>query len=209
MKKLHSAFTSFPWRRVFALLCGGLICVTLWAEAEQTELAGKVIRLHVLANSDSQADQDLKLQVRDRILEQTAELLDGRENAQEAEAILAANLQPLAQAAYDEIVAQGYDYPVRVSLEDTWFPTRQYENVSLPAGTYRALRVVIGEGEGHNWWCVLFPSLCLSAVTESSVTAAGLSGQDYALLTGESQPYVVKFKAVELWENCKHWLAER
>lgn len=204
MKKLHSL--SFPWRRVFALLCGGLICVTLWAEAEQTELAGKVIRLHVLANSDSQADQDLKLQVRDCILEKTAELLDGRENAQEAESILAANLKSLAQAAYDEIAAQGYDYPVQVSLEDTWFPTRQYENVSLPAGTYRALRVVIGQGEGHNWWCVLFPSLCLSAVTEASVTAAGLSGQDYALLTGESQPYVVKFKAVELWENCKHWL---
>lgn len=206
MKKLHKALTSFPWRRVFALLCGGLICVTLWAEAEQTELAGKVIRLHVLANSDSQADQDLKLQVRDRILEKTAELLDGQESAPSAEAILSDNLQLLAQSAYDEIADQGYDYPVRVSLEDTWFPTRQYENVSLPAGTYRALRVVIGEGEGHNWWCVLFPSLCLSAVTETSVTAAGLSGQDYALLTGESQPYVVKFKAVELWGNCKHWL---
>lgn len=95
---------------------------------------------------------------------------------------------------------------MKVSLEDEWFPTRQYEGGALPAGTYQALRVVIGSGEGKNWWCVVFPSLCLPAVTESSVQAAGLSGQDYALITEESQPYVFKFKTLEWWGNCKGWL---
>ena len=182
MKALHSF--SFPWRRVLALFFAFLVCTALWAEATQAQLAEKVIRLHVLANSDSQADQTLKLQVRDKILAQTASLLSGQ-----------------------EIAARGYHYPVKVCLEETWFPTRQYENVSLPAGNYQALRVLIGEGAGKNWWCVVFPSLCLSAVTEESLQTAGLSHQEYALISEESQPYTIRFKAVEWWEACKHWFS--
>ena len=154
MKALHSF--SFPWRRVLALFFAFLVCTALWAEATQAQLAEKVIRLHVLANSDS---------------------------------------------------ARGYHYPVKVCLEETWFPTRQYENVSLPAGNYQALRVLIGEGAGKNWWCVVFPSLCLSAVTEESLQTAGLSHQEYALISEESQPYTIRFKAVEWWEACKHWFS--
>ena len=108
----------------------------------------------------SQADQTLKLQVRDKILAQTASLLSGQESAAQAAAILQDNLDALAQTAAQEIAARGYHYPVKVCLEETWFPTRQYENVSLPAGNYQALRVLIGEGAGKNWWCVLYPPLC-------------------------------------------------
>ena len=158
MKALHSF--SFPWRRVLALFFAFLVCTALWAEATQAQLAEKVIRLHVLANSDSQADQTLKLQVRDKILAQTASLLSGQESAAQAAAILQDNLDALAQTAAQEIAARGYHYPVKVCLEETWFPTRQYENVSLPAGNYQALRVLIGEGAGKNWWCVLYPPLC-------------------------------------------------
>ena len=167
MKALHSF--SFPWRRVLALFFAFLVCTALWAEATQAQLAEKVIRLHVLANSDSQADQTLKLQVRDKILAQTASLLSGQESAAQAAAILQDNLDTLAQTAAQEIAARGYHYPVKVCLEETWFPTRQYENVSLPAGNYQALRVLIGEGAGKNWWCVVFPSLCLSAANRRSV----------------------------------------
>ena len=208
MKHIHTFFRSLPWRQILALFCATLVCTALWAEAEQGRLADHVIRLHVLANSDGQADQALKLQVRDQVLSQTNQLLTGQESAQEAAAVLQANLAPLAQVAAQTISARGYDYPVSVRLEETWFPTRQYENVSLPAGNYQALRVIIGEGAGKNWWCVVFPSLCMPAVTERSVQTAGLSNQDYALLTEDSQPYVIKFKAIEYWSSLKHFFGK-
>lgn len=205
--KVHLGF--FPWRRVLALFFACLVCTALWAEAAQSQLAEKVIRLHVLANSDTQADQALKLQVRDKVLAQTDQLLAGQENAAQAAEILRANLEPLAQTAAQEIAAQGYDYDVEVRLEETWFPTRQYENVTLPAGNYQALRVVIGSGEGHNWWCVVFPSLCLPAVSQQAAETAGLSRQDYSLISEEDQGYTIRFKAVEWWQSWKHWLGQR
>ena len=159
----------FSWRHLVALLVACLVCTALWAEAAQTQLADHVIRLHVLANSDTQADQDLKLQVRDAVLARTDAILADQDSADQAAALLQAHLDDLAQTAEAEIQAQGYDYPVEVRLEETWFPTRTYENVSLPAGNYLALRVLIGQAEGHNWWCVVFPSLCLTAVTETSL----------------------------------------
>ena len=207
MKNLH-----IPWkflRQILALFCAALVCTALWAEAEQTQLADKVIRLHVIANSDSQADQALKLQVRDQVLAQADTLLSGQESAQQAAEILRDNLTPLAETAARTVSQAGFSYQVQVSLEDTWFPTRQYGDLSLPAGQYQALRVVIGQGEGKNWWCVVFPSLCLPAVSEQALQTASLTGQDYALLTESSQPYVIKFKALEWWGSCRSWLASR
>ena len=171
MKNLH-----IPWkflRQILALFCAALVCTALWAEAEQTQLADKVIRLHVIANSDSQADQALKLQVRDQVLAQADTLLSGRESAQQAAEILRDNLTPLAETAAQTVSQAGFSYQVQVSLEDTWFPTRQYGDLSLPAGQYQALRVVIGQGEGKNWWCVVFPPLC--AETTSDLVVRGLS----------------------------------
>ena len=207
MKNLH-----IPWkflRQILALFCAALVSTALWAEAEQTQLADKIIRLHVIANSDSQADQALKLQVRDQVLAQADTLLSGQESAQQAAEILRDNLTPLAETAAQTVSQAGFSYQVQVSLEDTWFPTRQYGDLSLPAGQYQALRVVIGQGEGKNWWCVVFPSLCLPAVSEQALQTAGLTGQDYALLTESSQPYVIKFKALEWWGSCRSWLVSR
>ena len=198
----------FSWRHLVALLVACLVCTALWAEAAQTQLADHVIRLHVLANSDTQADQDLKLQVRDAVLARTDTILADQDSADQAAALLQAHLDDLAQTAEEEIQARGYDYPVEVRLEETWFPTRTYENVSLPAGNYLALRVLIGQAKGHNWWCVVFPSLCLTAVTETSLQAAGLTHDDYQLISEEDQPYQIRFKAVELWQTCKHWFAQ-
>ena len=198
MKALHSF--SFPWRRVLALFFAFLVCTALWAEATQAQLAEKVIRLHVLANSDSQADQTLKLQVRDKILAQTASLLSGQESAAQAAAILQDNLDALAQTAAQEIAARGYHYPVKVCLEETWFPTRQYENVSLPAGNYQALRVLIGEGAGKNWWCVVFPALCLPAAEKDfteACRAAGLTDQEISVLTEDTGEVELEFRTLE------------
>lgn len=206
MRYLQSS--PFSWRHLVALLVACLVCTALWAEAAQAQLADHVIRLHVLANSDTEADQALKLQVRDAILARTDAILAGQNSADQAAALLQDHLDDLAQTAETKIQAQGYDYPVEVRLEETWFPTRTYENVSLPAGNYLALRVLIGQAEGHNWWCVVFPSLCLTAVSETSLQAAGLTHGDYALISEEEQDYQIRFKTVELWQTCKHWLSQ-
>lgn len=188
-------------RRWESALLIGLACAMLWASAlgaEQDALADKVVRLHVVANSDSGADQALKLQVRDAILADAASELEGlsREEALEQ---LAQNLPRLGEIAAQTIGEQGYDYPVTVSLKEERFPTKRYDDFALPAGEYMALRVQIGSGGGHNWWCVVFPPLCMGSVEER----AELDDRDRALITGETEGYVVKFRAIELWEDFK------
>ena len=103
------------------------------------------------------------------------------------------------------IMAEGYDYPVSVELEDTQFPTREYEGFTLPAGEYLALRVLIGAAEGQNWWCVVFPPLCTTAAAEVPAAAleGGLSEDQVGLITEENTGYVVKFKVVEWWEQLR------
>ena len=105
---------------------------------------------------------------------------------------------------------QGYSYPVTASLEhDVWFPTKEYTDFAFPAGEYTALRVTIGEGGGRNWWCVVFPPLCLGSVTENTAETAlegGLEDREVSLITGEDEGYVVKFKAMELLEEFQGWL---
>ena len=190
-----------------ALLCG------VWLGGEQSALSDKVIRLHVIANSDTDADQALKLQVRDRILEEAAQAFRSGSTVDEAAAAIQAELPRLAQVGEEVVRAQGYDYAVTASLEpDVWFPTKDYDGFALPEGSYTALRVTIGSGKGHNWWCVVFPPLCLGSVTETVEEAAALgelSDDDVALMTGQDDGYVIKFKAIELWEQFRGWAEQR
>ena len=194
-----------------ALMMGLMIAVLTgaWLGEEQTALADKVIRLHVIANSDSGADQALKLAVRDRVLEHAQGLYPEGATLEQARAILEDNLDELAAVGQQVVDQAGKDYPVTAQLEECWFPTKEYENFALPAGEYTALRVVIGEGEGQNWWCVAFPPLCLGAATESveDATAAGLFTEEQeGLITRENEGYVLKFKSLELLGQLKGWL---
>ena len=194
------------WELTLLLGLAAALLLGLWLEREQSDLADSVLRLHVLANSDSEADQALKLKVRDRVLAEAEAILPENATREEAESKLEENLPRLAAAGAEVVAQEGYGYPVSASLEETWFPTKEYEDFSLPAGRYQALRIVIGEGEGQNWWCVVFPPLCLGSVSESTqeiALEAGLSEQQVSLLTGESEGYVVKFKALELWDRFK------
>ena len=190
-----------------ALLIGLAVFLTSGALALRTqdELADKVVRLHVLANSDSGEDQALKLQVRDVVLERATAILEQSADRREAESCLRGQLLELERIAAEEIAAEGYDYPVTVNLENTDFPTKEYDGFTLPAGEYLALRVIIGEGQGRNWWCVVFPPLCTAASADvpASALAAGFSEEEVRLITEESQGYVLKFKAVEWWETLK------
>ena len=166
-----------------------------------------VVRLHVLANSDSEADQALKLKVRDAVLEVSASMVEDCATQAEAVEALTAHLTDLEAAASAVIAAEGYDYPVTVLLGEEDYPTRTYESCAFPAGTYVSLRVLIGEAEGQNWWCCLFPPLCLSAATakqdnEDAFIQVGLTKDQYGIITETGKTkYKVRFKLLEVLED--------
>jgi len=203
--KEQSAKKLRVFEMILMLTTAAFLVSGVWATRTQAALSDKVVRLHVLANSDTQEDQTLKLMVRDAVLEQAELLLESAENRHQAEAALQDALTHLEAAAETEIAARGYAYDAHVTLEEMDFPTREYEDFTLPAGRYLALRVIIGAGEGQNWWCVVFPPLCTAAAAECSVTAmaAGMSEEQVRLITEENTGYVLKFKSVELWGSLK------
>ena len=190
-----------------ALLLGVAVCLLSGAKAlhTQDELADKVVRLHVLANSDSEEDQALKLQVRDAVLDRAEDLLAQPSSRAEAEGKLRGQLLEFERLAEAVVREAGYDYEVTAELTDTEFPTREYEGFTLPAGEYLALRILIGEAAGRNWWCVVFPPLCTAATADvpASAMAAGFTEDEVRLITEEDRGYVLKFKAVEFWETLR------
>ena len=187
-----------------ALLIGMAVFLISGAVSLQSrdQLADKVVRLHILANSDSEEDQALKLQVRDRVLERATELLEQTGDRREAADVLQSHLPELERIAAEEISDCGYEYDVTAEVANTMFPTKEYDGFTLPAGEYLALRIIIGEGNGHNWWCVVFPPLCTTAAADvpASALAAGFDEEEVALVTEENEGYVLKFKAMEWWE---------
>ncbi len=187
----------------FAFVAGALL--NHW----QKDLADDVLRLHVIANSDSEHDQAVKLKVRDDILAEAQVYLAGVSDVTEAARILSAHLPELEQTARATLVREGETWPVHAELTDAHFPTKTYDGFALPAGSYHALRVTLGEGAGQNWWCVVFPPLCVGAaeqtVYETAVTD-GVSESNASLLVGEDETYVFKFKCLELWDGFKSLL---
>ncbi|MCL2562611.1 MAG: stage II sporulation protein R [Oscillospiraceae bacterium] len=190
-------------------ICVALVIAVLWGallERRQTELAEQLIRLHVVAHSDEVADQDLKLRVRDSVQAVTEPLLVGATNRAEAEAELTAHL-PLIRAAAAEAVADwGGNYPVQAAFVWERHPARAYESFTLPAGRYYALRVEIGAAAGQNWWCVVFPPLCLEAAGGSeSLEAMGLSEDEVALIAGGDRGHTVRFRVLEVVDGVRAW----
>ena len=171
------------------------VCLTtgLWAQGRQSAIASRLVRLHVVAVSDAPEEQAVKLRVRDAVLTCLAPKLDGVETAPEAGRILEEELESVRAAA--ESAAEGR--PVRVTLGEERYPTRSYAGFTLPAGRYRSLRVVLGEGKGRNWWCVVFPPVCLAAVQREAVRPV-MNPEDYALITREDG-WQLRFRIVELW----------
>lgn len=176
-------------------------------------LYGSVIRLHVLANSDSEEDQLMKLSVRDEVLDTVSDLLRDAETKTEAEEILNRNIEKIQQAAEAVLDGSGSKYTVSVTLTEEAYPTRTYANISLPAGEYTSLRILIGEADGQNWWCVLFPKLCVSAQTEvggiaiideteEELIKAGLTPSQIRLITGNSPDVKIKFRILEYFGIC-------
>ena len=171
------------------------ICLTagLWAGGRQARIAADLVRLHVLAVSDAAEEQAVKLRVRDAVLRYLAPKLRDAADAEAAGTILARELPGIRAAA--ESAAGGR--PVTVTLGEERYPTRDYAGFALPAGRYRSLRVVLGEGQGHNWWCVVFPPLCLAAAEKEAMQPV-MNPEDYALITRE-EGWEIRFRIVELW----------
>lgn len=176
-------------------MCAALLMGT-WAESRQRELSEGLVRLHVIAASDDDYEQELKLRVRDAVIEYLTPLLEGARDAESARARIAENLNGIARAA--AAISEGREIRVTLGRED--YPTREYTSFALPAGEYESLSVVIGEGDGHNWWCVVFPPLCAPGAPADELRAA-MKSDDYALITqaGEGGEYELRFRTLELW----------
>lgn len=189
-----------PWETA-ALLA---LCLTLlwgtWAGARQRRLAAGLLRLHVIAVSDDEAEQRLKLRVRDAVLDYLRPRLSEASDPAEARAILLGELEGVAAAAAS--AAEGR--PVTVSLGPEDYPARSYGGFTLPAGRYESLRVSLGEGRGRNWWCVVFPTLCLDAARPEELRRT-LAPADYALVT-RGEGYELRFWLVELWGELRNAL---
>lgn len=184
-----------------------IVCLALvisYSSSMTGSLADKVIRFHVVANSDSTQDQLLKQQVKDEIIAYMEPLLKESSDIEETKYIIEESL-PLIQEIAEEVIADwGKAYSVYVGLDEANFPTKSYGDVVLPAGEYEACRVIIGEGKGENWWCVMFPPLCYLDASTGVVPLEGkeqleqeLDSEEYNLITSKSKPYQIRFKIVD------------
>ena len=181
---------------VLSILAAMLIVAAVPTEAD-AEIYSDTLRLHILAASDSDEDQALKLRVRDGILaEYSAELSEVSE-LEDARAALEARLPDIVATAERIVKESGYDYTVTASLEEEWYDTRDYGEITLPRGVYSSLIIRIGEGQGRNWWCVMYPPMCLDFATDAPRDdwTSGYTGEELSLISGK---YRVKFKLLEL-----------
>lgn len=165
-----------------------------------------VLRLHILANSDSAEDQNLKLKVRDAVLIKTDEIFLNCEDEQQAAEAAKNNLEVLTAEAERVVQENGYDYEVSATVCDMWFEDRVYEDFTLPAGTYEAVRITLGEGEGQNWWCVMFPAVCLPSASKENSSLDSVLSEEETDMCENPKRYVAKFKVVELFEKCRSGL---
>ncbi len=187
----------------FSLLALILILGILPVHGE-TQIYDNVLRLHVLANSDSEEDQALKLSVRDAVLEYSTKLLSDAKSKEEAQRIISASLPNLQAVAQQALRDNDCSYPVTISFSKENYPTRNYEACAFPAGEYMSLQIKLGNAEGKNWWCVLYPPLCLAAASDSSdaFLQAGIDSYQYNIITDSSNPkYKIRFKLLEAFNS--------
>ncbi len=200
----------FDRRVAFRAVCCALVTVLAMSiagfDAKCDEIRSNVLRLHILANSDETYDQELKLKVRDMLLTVSTEVFGGCETEEQAVALAKENINRFTDEAKNVIIENGFDYDVTVEVADTVFETRDYEGFSLPAGTYEALRVLIGEGKGKNWWCVMFPAVCLPAAGDGK-SFSGVLSDETAQIVEQPTKYKARFKMVELFEKTKSKLS--
>lgn len=185
---------------LFGLICAIILSFSRF-EVRCDELRQGVLRLHIIANSNSEADQNLKLAVRDEILKSSVDIFKDCSDVSSACITAEAQLDTINEIANTVIKKNGFDYEATASVGDSYFDTREYENFTLPAGTYKSLIVNLGEGKGKNWWCVVFPCVCVPSASEASLSD-GVS-DEAADTAKNASKYKMKFKTVEIYEEIK------
>lgn len=193
----------------FLLFIYTTICALSYAQNISTDIANNVFRLHVIANSDIKEDQDLKYKVRNNLLSYMNEICKNCETKQEAISLVEENKENFKQIALETIKSEGFSYDVNINIGNFEFPTKDYGDISLPAGFYDALRVEIGEAKGQNWWCVMFPPLCFVDVTSGVVPEESkellennLSEEEFALVSDSYDSEIqFKFKLLEFFNQ--------
>lgn len=213
MKKILNVLKNSKVKMViiltFLLFVYTSICAISYAQNISTDIANGVFRLHVIANSDSKEDKDLKYKVRDNLLKYMNEICKDCTSKEEAISLVEKNKEIFKQIALDTIHNEGFSYNVNINIGNFEFPTKNYGDISLPAGLYDALRVEIGEAKGQNWWCVMFPPLCFvdissGVVPEESkeVLQNNLTEEEFALISDKSSDEIqFKFKLLEFFNN--------
>ena len=202
---------------VFLLLLIYVIFYSVsYANNIMADLSNSIFRLHVIANSDSDEDQNLKYLVRDSLIQYMNSLTADIHSKEEAIQLANKHIDDFYSIAKKVINENGFEYEVKISIGNFAFPTKYYGDISLPAGFYDALKVEIGEAKGQNWWCVLFPSLCFVDVSDGVVPEESkeelqstLLNEEYNLISSQSSEYKLKFKIVELFENSKIFTAKK
>lgn len=198
MKKIHIFEVSVAFGLVVSMLFSivgfGFDCA---------DIRENVVRLHILANSDDPGDQQVKLLVRDALLNCGKELFSGSVTVDNAQEILEKQKDELIDVANKTLKENGYDYRSQIYLTEEYFTTRSYEDFTLPAGEYVAVKVILGEGQGKNWWCVMFPPLCLPAASDNKSIDVFI-GEDGADVVQNYNEYEVRFKIVEIYEGIKN-----
>lgn len=164
-------------------------------------ISQEVFRLHILANSDSDEDQSLKLKVRDKILTKSESLFINCKNLNDVINVSKNNIDYFEKLANECIKENGYNYETKVYVDKEYFNTREYEKITLPSGVYNALKIEIGEAKGHNWWCVMFPAICLPAVSDDEINSI-LNEEEIELINNNNK-YEIRFKIVEIYEKIK------
>ena len=200
---------------ILLLLIYCTICAFSYVNAVSTNIQNSVFRLHVIANSDSDEDQNLKYIVRDNVLEYINTISDSSSSKEDVIILAKENMIQIQKIAEDTIHENGYNYSVKLSIGNFAFPTKTYGDITLPAGFYDALKIEIGEAKGQNWWCVMFPPLCFVDVTSGIVPEESketmkdnLSEEEYKLLSNNSDDISFKFKIVEMFQNISIRLAQ-
>ena len=219
MKHLKRTILNSKFKRFSLLLIlffiYTIICAVSYVNAVSNNIQDSVFRLHVIANSDSSEDQNLKYIVRDKVLEYMNSISRDITSKEEVIALAKNNLCEIEKIAQDTIYENGYDYNVKVDIGNFAFPTKTYGDISFPAGFYDALKIEIGKAKGQNWWCVMFPPLCFVDVTSGIVPEESkqtikenLSDEEYKLLSENTEDINFKFKIVEMFQNIGIKLAQ-
>lgn len=196
---------------ILGIIITFLITTKNYAYNTQQSIADEIIRLHILANSDSEEDQLLKMKVKEGVTKMLEKSLKDSKTKDETRIILLQNLNNIEKKAYEIIKENGYNYNVSAKISFEQFPTKQYANITLPSGEYEALKIELGDAKGKNWWCVMFPPLCFLDATTNTISKEDdkklkniLTTDEYDIVTNldsKKIPIKIKFKIIELWQR--------